>query len=241
MRKLYPFLLGFSFILLTACGNSPEQEIGKVYQDSPPADTSVTTPPAVNQYSNQENQTTAPATETTNPTNTMSKFDQTTMPEKGEQIVVMETSLGTIKMKLFPTKAPKTVENFIGLIDKGYYNGLIFHRVIPGFMIQGGDPTGTGMGGASLWRGKFKDEINSDLSYLKGALAMANSGPNTNGSQFFIVQTDDGDSILERKYSIFGQAFEGLDIVDKIANVQRDGNDKPLEKVVMKKVALEKY
>jgi peptidyl-prolyl cis-trans isomerase B (cyclophilin B) len=233
MRKLYPFLLGFSFILLTACGNSPEQDISKVYQDSPPADTSVTTPPVTDT-------TTTPSTEATNPTNTMSKFDQTTEPSKGEQIVVMETSLGTIKIKLFPTKAPKTVENFIGLIDKGYYNGLIFHRVIPGFMIQGGDPTGTGMGGESLWGKKFEDEINPDLSYVKGAVAMANSGPNTNGSQFFIVQTD-SNAMLERNYSIFGQAFEGLDVVDKIANVKRDGMDKPLEKVVMKKVTLEKY
>jgi peptidyl-prolyl cis-trans isomerase B (cyclophilin B) len=226
MKKLYPFLIGLSFILLTACGNSPEQDINKVYQDSPPADTSLTTPPAVDD---------------TNPTDTMSKFNQVTEPSKGEQIVVMETSLGTIKIKLFPTKAPKTVENFIGLADKGYYNGLIFHRVIPGFMIQGGDPTGTGMGGESLWGGKFKDEINSELSYLKGAVAMANSGTDTNGSQFFIVQTDEGNSILERKYSIFGQAFEGLDVVDKIANVQRDANDKPLTDVVMKKVTLEKY
>lgn len=235
MRKLYPFLFGLSFILLTACGNSAEQDISKVYQDSPPVDNAAVTPPAVT-----DDQVTPPTDTTTNPTN-MSKFDQTALPEKGEQIVVMETSLGTIKIKLFPTKAPKTVENFIGLADKGYYNGLIFHRVIPGFMIQGGDPTGTGMGGESLWKGKFEDEISSDLSYLKGAVAMANSGPNTNGSQFFIVQADEGNDILARSYSMFGQAFEGLDIVDKIANVERNGSDKPLTDVVMKKVTLEKY
>jgi cyclophilin family peptidyl-prolyl cis-trans isomerase len=231
MKKLYPFLLGLSFILLTSCGNSPEKEISKVYQDSPPDITTET---------QDANQVTPPADETTNPT-TMTKFDQAAMPEKGEQIVVMETSLGTIKIKLFPTKAPKTVENFIGLVDKGYYNGLIFHRVIPGFMIQGGDPTGTGMDGESLWGGKFEDEINPDLSYIKGAVAMANSGPNTNGSQFFIVQTDQGNDILARSYSMFGQAFEGLDVVDKIANVERNGNDKPLQDVVMKKVTLSTY
>jgi cyclophilin family peptidyl-prolyl cis-trans isomerase len=229
MKKLYPFLIALSLVLLAGCKSSPEEEIGKVYQGTPPET-----------INNEQANTSGETDVTTNPIN-MSKFDQAALPEKGEQIVVMETSLGTIKLKLFPTKAPKTVENFIGLIDKGYYSGLIFHRVIPNFMIQGGDPTGTGMGGESLWGKKFEDEMSPDLSYIKGALAMANSGPNTNGSQFFIVQADNGNDILARAYSIFGQAFEGLDVVDKIANVDRNGSDKPLEDVVMKKVTLEKY
>jgi len=214
MKKLYPIIIALSFILLTSCGKSDQEELSKVYQDGPPAIT-------------------------TN-TQTMSTFDQTAMPEKGEQIVVMDTSLGTIKIKLFPTKAPKTVENFIGLVDKGYYNGIIFHRVIPDFMIQGGDPTGTGTGGESLWGGKFEDEFSLDLKNIRGAVSMANSGPNTNGSQFFIVQAA-ATPWLDGRHSVFGQVFEGLDVVDKIVNVERDSSDKPIEDVVMKKVALGTY
>jgi len=217
MKKLYPLLLSISFIILAACGQSESDQINKFYQDGPP-----------------------PQNVTNNTPTPMPNFDQTAMPQKGEQIAVMETNLGTIKIRLFPTLAPKTVENFTGLIDKGYYNGLTFHRVIPGFMIQGGDPNGDGTGGESIWGKPFEDEINPDLSYIRGAVAMANSGPNTNGSQFFIVQTD-SNANLGRDYSIFGQAFDGLDVVDKIANVPRDDMDKPLDKVVMQKVTLEKY
>jgi len=215
MKKLYPILIALSFILLASCSKSEQEELSKVYQGGPPVNV-------------------------TDNANTMSNFDQTAMPEKGEQIVVMDTSLGTIKIKLFPTKAPKTVENFIGLVDKGYYDGIIFHRVIPDFMIQGGDPTGTGTDGESLWGGKFEDEFNSDLKNIRGALSMANSGPNTNGSQFFIVQAA-ATPWLDGRHSVFGQVFEGLDVVDKIVNVERDSSDKPLEEVVMKKVTLGTY
>ncbi len=212
MKKLFSFLIIFSLAMLTACSPSEEEDINKVYQGSP--------------------------TEVKLNTTTMSDFDQTTQPEKGEQIVVMETSMGTIKIKLFPKKAPKTVENFIGLIEKGYYDGIIFHRVIPDFMIQGGDPTGTGSGGESLWGGKFEDEFNTDLKNIYGALSMANAGPATNGSQFFIVQKKEGTDWLNGKHSVFGQVFEGMDIVDKIANTDHNAMDKPLEDVIMNKVTL---
>ncbi|MDD3229225.1 MAG: peptidylprolyl isomerase [Oscillospiraceae bacterium] len=109
-------------------------------------------------------------------------------PKDGEEVAVLETTMGTIKVRLFPEAAPKTVENFKGLIQKGYYNGLTFHRVIKDFMIQGGDPTGTGTGGESIWGKPFADEFNANLVNLRGSLAMANSGSNTNGSQFFINQ-----------------------------------------------------
>src|SRR5690606_32181812 len=106
----------------------------------------------------------------------------------GEVMVEMNTTMGSIKIKLFPEHAPKTVENFLGHAKSGYYNGIIFHRVIPNFMVQGGDPTGTGMGGESIWGGTFEDECVPELMNIRGALSMANAGPGTNGSQFFIVQ-----------------------------------------------------
>ena len=113
---------------------------------------------------------------------------QLELPRLGEKIAVFETTHGTIYMRLFPDSAPLTVTNFVGLIEAGYYDGIIFHRVINNFMLQGGDPTGTGMGGTSVWGGKFEDEFNANLLNLRGSVAMANSGPNTNGSQFFINQ-----------------------------------------------------
>lgn len=201
-------------LVLSACTN-PEKEISKFYQGSP--------------ETNQLNQDVV-----------MSKFQQTAMPKKGEQIVVMETSKGTIKIRLFPEFAPKTVENFVGLIEKGYYNGIIFHRVISNFMIQGGDPTGTGTGGESLWGGTFADEFNPNVKNIRGALSMANAGPNTNGSQFFIVQAP-STPWLDGKHSVFGQVFEGLEVVDAIVNVEKDAMDKPLKEVKMTKVAVETY
>lgn len=119
--------------------------------------------------------------------------NQFAKPEEGEEIAVLHTTMGDIRIRLFPDNAPLTVENFKGLIEKGYYDGIIFHRVINDFMIQGGDPEGTGYGGESLWGGKFKDEFPNGLYNFRGALSMANSGKNTNGSQFFIVQMDSVD------------------------------------------------
>jgi len=144
-------------------------------------------------------------------------------------VVTLETNQGLIKLKLLPDVAPKTCENFVGLIQKGYYDGLIFHRVIADFMIQGGDPTGTGMGGASLWGKVFDNEVRSDVKFdAKGKLAMANAGPNTNGSQFFI--TTAAYPSLNMHYSLFGEVISGQDVVDKIDHVKTDANDHPLEK-----------
>lgn len=153
--------------------------------------------------------------------------------------VTIETNLGTIQFETYDADAPKTVENFITLANKGYYNGVIFHRVIPGFMIQGGDPTGTGTGGPGY---QFADELNPATpsykeGYTRGVVAMANAGPNTNGSQFFIMHQD---YPLPNSYSIFGKVVAGIEVVDAIANVPRNAQDKPNENVTMTKVTVEK-
>lgn len=168
------------------------------------------------------------------------EFNQKANPKKGEEIVLMKTSMGDIKVRLFPKRAPKTVENFKGLIKKSYYDGIIFHRVIENFMIQGGDPTGSGMGGESVWGGKFDDEFSADLKNIRGALSMANAGANTNGSQFFIVQAPQT-PWLDNKHAVFGQVFEGMDIVDAIAKVEVDHMDRPVSDVVMEEVTITKY
>ena len=154
---------------------------------------------------------------------------------------VLQTNKGTIKFELLEADAPKTTENFATLAQRGYYDGIIFHRVIKGFMIQGGDPTGTGRGGESAWGGKFNDEINKSSAvyqrgYKAGTVAMANAGPNTNGSQFFIMHTD---YQLPPSYSIFGRVTEGQDVVDAIASSQTDRSDRPVSEVKMEKVTIE--
>ena len=154
-------------------------------------------------------------------------------------IAVIKTNMGTIELELFAEQAPKTVENFVGLADKGYYNGVIFHRVIDNFMIQGGDPTGSGRGGESLWGGKFKDEIVSSLVFdQKGLIAMANAGPNTNGSQFFITLVST--PWLNGHHTIFGKVISGMDVVEAIGKVQTGQMDRPLKDVVMESVTIEK-
>ena len=182
---------------------------------------------------------------------------QMSPPAKGDTIAVMKTSMGDIKLKLFSKEAPKAVDNFVQLTKKGYYNSLTFHRVINNFMIQGGDPTGTGRGGKSIWGTPFKDEFSKKLHNFRGALSMANSGSDTNGSQFFINQlgklTDLGLQTLKDKksskmligdyekyggtpqldmgHTIFGQVYEGINVVDKIAAVKTGENDKPQQDV----------
>lgn len=142
-------------------------------------------------------------------------------------IVALETNQGTIEIQLWADIAPKTVENFVGLIEKGYYDTTVFHRVIKGFMIQGGDPTATGRGGESLWGGKFADEVKSNVVFdRKGLLAMANAGPNTNGSQFFI--TVGITPWLNMKHTIFGEIIKGYDIVEKIENTKTGQGDRPV-------------
>jgi len=143
-----------------------------------------------------------------------------------EKNVILETNQGIIEIKLMPTVAPKACENFTKLVEKGYYNGLIFHRVIKGFMIQGGDPTGTGAGGESIWGKSFEDEVTPDVKFDgPGILAMANAGPNTNGSQFFITCAKT--PWLNMRHTIFGEVVSGLEVVQKIENVETVGSDRP--------------
>jgi cyclophilin family peptidyl-prolyl cis-trans isomerase len=143
----------------------------------------------------------------------------------------LETSHGTIRVELYDEDAPKTVENFVKLARDGFYDGVIFHRVIPDFMIQGGDPTGTGTGGPGY---TFEDEINPH-KVERGALAMANAGPNTNGSQFFVVTTPAA-PWLDGKHTVFGRVTEGMDVVDTISDVETDANDKPREPVTIERL-----
>ena len=145
----------------------------------------------------------------------------------------MQTSKGTIELDLYDEDAPTTVGNFVTLARDGFYDGVVFHRVIPDFMIQGGDPTGTGSGGPGY---TFEDEFN-DRSVERGALAMANSGPNTNGSQFFIV-TADACPWLDGKHTVFGRVTDGMDSVDAISAVDRDSRDKPHQDVTIDRVEL---
>ncbi len=152
----------------------------------------------------------------------------------GNPKATIETTQGTIVVELYKDKAPKTVENFVTLVKKGFYNGIIFHRVIPGFMIQTGDPTGTGRGGPGY---TFKDEFSPDLKHSgPGILSMANAGPNTNGSQFFITLA--ATPHLDGKHSVFGKVVEGQSVVEAIAAADRDASDRPRQEIAMKKVTV---
>ena len=221
---------------------------------------------------------------------------QLNMPSEGEEIANINTNFGSFKIRFFPDAAPKAVENFKTLSRNGYYNGIRFHRIIEDFMIQGGDPEGSGRGGESIWGESFEDEFSSNLLNITGALAMANSGPNTNGSQFFINHqnpesfhgwdnlnrayevylknpelfsarygstvdmskvTDEVKNLYERYggnihldgyyntqgrgHTVFGQVFEGLDVVENISKVETDENDKPLKDVKIEYISIENY
>lgn len=193
----------------------------------------------------------------------MSQFPQLSLEKNADHQAVIKTNRGDITVQLFPELAPKTVENFVGLAKKGYYDGVIFHRVIPDFMIQGGDPTGTGMGGESIFGGDFEDEFSKELFNIRGALSMANSGPNTNGSQFFIVNNQNvpgnmlgqmegagypseiieaykegGTPWLDFRHTVFGHVISGMDVVDEIANVQRGPQDRPVHDVVIETIEI---
>jgi cyclophilin family peptidyl-prolyl cis-trans isomerase len=146
----------------------------------------------------------------------------------------MRTNQGEIVLELFDEDAPKTVDNFKQLAGQGFYDGVIFHRVIPDFMVQGGDPTGTGTGGPGY---TFEDEINPN-KIVRGALAMANAGPNTNGSQFFIVTTPEA-PWLDGKHTVFGRVVDGMDVVDRIEGARTDARDKPVEEQRIESVSLE--
>ena len=153
----------------------------------------------------------------------------------GNKIAIFDTNKGNFKVELYSNKAPLTVGNFIKLVEKGFYNGLIFHRVIPNFMIQGGCPHGTGRGGPG-WT--IRDEFHPDLKHdSPGILSMANAGPNTGGSQFFITVAPT--PWLDKHHSIFGKVIEGMDIVEKISKVEKDRIDKPLQDIVINNITIQ--
>ena len=194
-------------------------------------------------------------------------YFQLEKPTTGDTVAIMHTTMGDIKIKLFKEQTPKTFENFTTHAKNGYYNGLIFHSVIQDFMIQGGDPMGSGIGGESIWGRSFEDEFTPEHHNLRGALSMANAGPNTNGSQFFIVQASEvpggmleqmkdlpdaypeecakaytelgGTPWLDFRHTVFGQVFEGMDVVDAIATVKTGMADKPIEDVKINEIVIE--
>lgn len=204
--------------------------------------------------------------ENTNAATTITEKDllQFSEVKQGDTIAVMKTSMGDITLRFFPDEAPKAVENFVTHAKEGYYDGLSFHRVIADFMIQGGDPKGNGTGGESIWGKVFENEISDKLYHFAGALAMANAGPDTNGSQFFIVQQADGtadgfdkqfntlhsDAVkakyketggapyLDGSYTVFGQVIDGMEVVHAIAKVETDVQDKPLENVTIQEITI---
>ena len=192
------------------------------------------------------------------------KYPQLGLENQQGPTAVLKTNQGEIKIQLFPEQAPMTVENFIRLAQKGYYDGTIFHRVISDFMIQGGDPEGNVTGGESIWGHPFEDELSRELFNIRGALSMANSGPNTNGSQFFIVQNKNmpkryikqmepagypkeiihaykqgGTPWLDGRHTVFGQVITGMDVVDKIAKSKKDKMDKPLEDITIDSIQVQ--
>lgn len=215
-------------------------------------------------------------------------FPQLEDVKSGDDIATINTNMGTIKVRFFQDKAPKAVENFLTHSKNGYYNGVIFHRVLSNFMIQGGDPEGTGMGGESIWKQDFENEVSPNLRNFRGALCMANRGPDTNGSQFYIVQTPPSDKetaeyikylkdnkdqpvnpedpsnplkvsdiypelvlnkyaelggypSLDFGYTVFGQVYEGMDVVDKISAVETEGENKPVKDVIIESIEVAKY
>jgi len=191
-------------------------------------------------------------------------LEQIQSPEKGEEICVIHTTVGDIKLRLFGKYVPKTVENFIGHAKAGYYEGTEFFRTIDEFMIQGGDPTNTGEGGESIWGGEFDDEFSRNLNHFRGAISMANAGPNTNGSQFFIVQKTQaieehldmvtlplnveakylelgGCPHLDRRHAVFGHVFEGMEIVDEIASYPVDEMARPENPAKILSIEFVKY
>jgi len=167
----------------------------------------------------------------------MTEYPQQDAQNYAGPVATFKTTLGDIQVKLFADLAPKTVENFVTHAKNGYYDNGIFHRVIKDFMVQGGDPNGTGMGGGSIWGGSFEDEFSDKLRNVRGALSMANAGPNTNGSQFFIVQTEET-PWLNGKHTVFGQVISDMAVVDKIAGVAVDMYDKPKENVTINTIEI---
>ena len=260
--------LGIALIVLTGCSNEEVGENGE----------SVNTTAGTSTNETAEGNSVSNSTETNNETSKERVVDtidykeaaekQMALPEKGETIAIIKVKgFGEMKFKFFPEVAPKAVENFLTHAKNGYYDGLTFHRVINEFMIQGGDPEGTGMGGESIWGEGFGTELSYELVPYRGSLCMAMSSlPNSIGSQFFITQAHYNESMLSYlkqggypeglleeygdyggylslylQYTVFGQAFEGMDIVDKVAAVKTNDNDKPLEDVIIESIEVTTY
>ena len=220
MLKGFLFSLSLLFVtvmFMTACGD-----------DKKDTQTSNNTTEQTSNTTTTENKTDGTMTDTT-------KTDATTDKTNGSSdgdVVVVETNMGTFKIKLYTDKAPITTKNFKDLVEDGFYNGIIFHRIIDGFMIQGGDPTGTGTGGSDK---TIPDEFHPDLKHSKaGILSMANRGPNTGTSQFFITLAPQPH--LDNRHAVFGEVTEGMDVVEKIGKVETGQMDKPVKDVVMEKV-----
>ncbi|GGA42152.1 peptidylprolyl isomerase [Psychrobacillus lasiicapitis] len=242
MKKIILFLIISIALILSACGTTAKEATKE--EKVPEKETAVNT-------------------------DTQQQGEITMYPQlnaevaSNEALVIMHTSMGDLKIKLFPEYAPKTVENFLTHAENGYYDGIIFHRVIQDFMIQGGDPTGTGMGGESIYGEEFEDEFSMNLFNIRGALSMANAGANTNGSQFFIVQAsqppatveqlteggwpeeiaaayakDGGTPHLDQKHTVFGQVIEGMDVVDQIAAVETGAQDKPVKDITIESIEI---
>lgn len=222
MLKGFLFSLSFLFVavmFMTACGDDKKD----TQTSNNTTETSNTT--------TTENKTDGTMTDTT-------KKEESTDKKNGSSdgdIVVVETNMGTFKIKLYTDKAPITTKNFKDLVEDGFYNGIIFHRIIDGFMIQGGDPTGTGTGGSDK---TIPDEFHPDLKHSKaGILSMANRGPNTGTSQFFITLAPQPH--LDNRHAVFGEVIEGMDVVEKIGKVETGQMDKPVKDVVMEKVYMQ--
>lgn len=252
MKKAWIVAALCSTMLLTGCGSEKEN-----------------TKQATNSTEKSE-QKTEKSTDREQKIKDLNKMDLPQLdknPRKDEYVVEIKTTEGNIKARLFPKLAPKAVENFVSLAKEGYYDGLTFHRVINNFMIQTGDPKGDGTGGESKWKKPFDDELNENLYNLRGAIAMANSGPDTNGSQFFINQNkeDKSDGLLideypqkiidaykkggnpdldycnksmPNDYTVFGQVISGMNVVDKIAATPTDSNDKPKQAIKIRSISI---
>ncbi len=225
MKKTFAFPIVFAAVLLMGQGCATSAPADVTFEI--PAETETSTPPAKETPAN-------PIEENATSTNTMQKEMNLAFPgvlpaEEVNKNVVIKTTVGDIVIQIDPEAGPNAASNFVYLVKEGFYDGTIFHRVIPGFMIQGGDPTGTGMGGPGY---KFPDDKVS-APYSKGTVAMANAGPNTNGSQFFIMVED---YPLPPSYSIFGKVVEGQDVADAISKAGRDPSDRPHEEIKMIKV-----
>jgi cyclophilin family peptidyl-prolyl cis-trans isomerase len=229
MRFLFILGLLVGMVALAACGGGGEKT-GDEGRDQAAAPSDQGAEPGRSES--------GPAESPTEKENPILERSMAKDPGPKDEYAVIKTNMGTISIRFYPDQAPLAVSNFKGLAAKGYYDGIVLHRVIDGFMVQGGDPTGTGFRGESVWGGKFKDEFTPSLRFNRpGLLAMANSGPNTNGSQFFITQVPTPH--LDDKHTIFGEVMEGMDVVNAIAAVRVDQRNKPVKPVVMESVTIE--